>query len=67
MRDDEKIPGSIWDEHAAILNAVAAGDANKAETLGRQHISRAAKIFVARLQAHHEASMADRQRRRVRR
>ena len=67
LRDDEKIPGSIWDEHAAILNAVAAGDANKAETSGRQHISRAAKIFVARLQAHHEASMADRQRRRVRR
>jgi DNA-binding GntR family transcriptional regulator len=67
LRDDEKIPGSIWDEHAAILDAVIACDGKKAETLGRQHISRAAKIFVARLQAHHEASMEDMQRRRVRR
>ena len=67
LRDDDEIPGSIWDEHAAILAAVIAGDGAKAETLGRRHISRAAKIFVARLQAHHEASAEERQRRRVRR
>jgi len=67
LRDDDEIPGSIWDEHAAILAAVIAGDGAKAETFGRRHISRAAKIFVARLQAHHEASTAERQRRRVRR
>ena len=67
LRDDEKIPGSIWDEHAAILEAVIAGDGPKAEALGRQHISRAAKIFVARLQAHHDATMEELQRRRARR
>ena len=67
LRDDDEIPGSIWDEHVAILDAVIAGEGVKAETLGRRHISRAAKIFVARLQAHHEASAEERQRRRVRR
>jgi len=67
LRDGEEIPGSVWDEHAAILEAVIASDGAKAETLGRKHISRAAKIFVARLQAHHEASMEKNQRRRIRR
>lgn len=67
LRDDEKMPGSIWDEHAAILEAVVAGDADRAETLARQHISRAAKIFVARLQAFQETAMADRQRRSLKR
>jgi DNA-binding GntR family transcriptional regulator len=67
LRDDEKIPGSIWDEHTAILDAVIAGEADKAETLARQHISRAAKIFVARLQAYQETAMADHQRRSLRR
>jgi DNA-binding GntR family transcriptional regulator len=67
LRDDEKMPGSIWDEHAAILEAVIAGDADKAETLARQHISRAAKIFVARLQAFQETAMADQQRRSLKR
>src|SRR3954453_15767216 len=39
LRDGEEIPGSIWDEHAAILEAVIASDGAKAETLGRKHIS----------------------------
>ena len=56
LRAGERISGAIWDEHAAILDSVAAGDGDKAEGLGRQHISRAASIFVARLQAHREAS-----------
>lgn len=67
LRDDEKIPGSIWDEHVAILDAIIAGDGDKAENLGLLHIARAANIFVARLQAHHDASMEDLQRRHVRR
>ena len=66
LRDDEEIPGSIWDEHAAILDSVVAGDENRAESLGRQHITRAAEIFVARLQKHREASDKASQRRRVR-
>ena len=28
---------SIWDEHEAIVNAIALGDAARAETLIRQH------------------------------
>ena len=67
LRDGEKIPGSIWDEHAAILDAIIAGDGERAEGLGLLHIARAASIFVARLQAHHDASVEDLQRRLVRR
>ncbi|KJB93144.1 GntR family transcriptional regulator [Skermanella aerolata] len=67
LRDDEKMPGSIWDEHAAILEAVIAGEADKVETLARQHISRAAKVYVTRLQAHQEAVMAGHRSRSLRR
>ena len=67
LRDDEKIPGSIWDEHAAILDAIVAGDGERAEALGLLHIARAASIFVARLQAHRDASIESSQRRQVRR
>lgn len=67
LRDDEKIPGSIWDEHAAILDAIITGDGERAEGLGLLHITRAASIFVARLQAHHDASVESLQRRHVRR
>lgn len=67
LRDDESIPGSIWDEHAAILGAITTGDGARAEGLGRQHITRAAEIFIARLQAYQDASLERRQRRRLRR
>ncbi len=70
LRGGERISGTIWDEHAAILNAVVAGDGDEAESLGRQHILRAANIFVARLQAHREASneaLQDRRTRRIQR
>jgi DNA-binding FadR family transcriptional regulator len=53
----------------AILDAVIAGDGAQAETLSRDHISRAAKIFVQRLQAQQEASekkMRERPTRRIR-
>lgn len=56
LRDDEQMPQSILSEHAAILDAVIAGDGARAETLSRDHISRAAKIFVQRLEAQQEAS-----------
>ncbi len=67
LRAGERISGAIWDEHAAILDSVVAGDGDRAEGLGRQHISRAADIFVARLQAHREASNEDVQHRHARR
>lgn len=59
LRDDGNMPRQIWNEHEAILDAVIAGDGATAESLSRQHILRAAKIFVERLQAQHDASRED--------
>jgi DNA-binding GntR family transcriptional regulator len=59
LREDEKMPQNIWDEHAAILEAIITGDRNSAEKLSRQHILRAAGIFVARLQAQQNAASED--------
>ena len=56
LREGDSVPGSLWDEHAGILNAVAEGDGDRAEALARQHILRASDIFVARLKAQHEAA-----------
>jgi len=69
LRDDVQMPQIILGEHVAILDAVIAGDATRAEKLSREHISRAAKIFVQRLQAQQEASekeMSQRRNRRIR-
>ncbi|WP_238123657.1 MULTISPECIES: GntR family transcriptional regulator [unclassified Xanthobacter] len=51
LREDVGMPSNIWDEHSAIMAAVVAGDGEKAERLGREHIQRAADVFVARLKA----------------
>src|SRR5215475_15924513 len=56
LRDDAQMPQTILNEHVAILDAVIAGDGARAETLSRDHISRAAIIFVQRLQAQQKAS-----------
>jgi DNA-binding GntR family transcriptional regulator len=63
LREDEQMPQSIWDEHAAILDAVIGGNGKEAETLSRDHILRAANVFVQRLQARQDASEELRQRR----
>ncbi|CAL75581.1 putative transcriptional regulatory protein, GntR family [Bradyrhizobium sp. ORS 278] len=47
MRDET--PRRIWDQHEDILNAVIAGDAQRAEDLARQHITRTATVLLARL------------------
>ncbi len=47
----DETPRDIWDQHAAILGAIARGAAAKAEALGRGHISQAAEFMVARLRA----------------
>lgn len=47
MKDEP--PRDIWNQHAAILDAVARGDAAHAETLARSHITQAADFMVARL------------------
>lgn len=48
MRDDK--PRDIWDQHEALLAAVAAGDGERAERLARQHILSAADFMIERLQ-----------------
>ncbi|WP_137893001.1 GntR family transcriptional regulator [Ramlibacter sp. 2FC] len=53
MRD--QTPRNIWDQHAAILEAICAGDADRAEALARTHITQAAGFMVARLQAAQQA------------
>ena len=47
MKDET--PRDIWNQHAAILEAVARGDAATAEALARSHIMQAANFMVARL------------------
>jgi len=67
LRDDVQMPQMILREHEAILAAVIAGNGAKAEALSRDHISRAADIFVQRLKAQHEASEEQLRQRRTRR
>ncbi len=40
----------IWDEHAAILNAINEGNAEQAATLSQQHADRAGAALVTELQ-----------------
>jgi DNA-binding GntR family transcriptional regulator len=67
LRDDAQMPQTILAEHVGILDAIIAGDAARAETLSRDHILRAAKIFVHRLQVQQEASKEEMRQRRPRR
>ena len=46
----DETPRDIWDQHAAIVDAVAQGDSAKAEALARSHIMQAAEFMVARMQ-----------------
>ncbi|MDM7945878.1 MAG: GntR family transcriptional regulator [Oceanibaculum nanhaiense] len=39
----------VWDEHEAILDAVIAGDGDRAEALARAHTARAAENLIAAL------------------
>src|SRR6202158_6344004 len=56
LRDDVQMPQTILQAHVAVLDAVIAANGAEAETLSRNHILRAANIFVQRLQARHDAS-----------
>ena len=67
LRDDAQMPQSILGEHVAILDAIIAGDGARAERLSRDHISRAATIFVQRLQTQQDASEKEMLQRRTRR
>lgn len=67
LRDDVQMPQIILGEHVAILDAIVSGDGDRAEALSRDHISRAAKIFVQRLKAQQAASEQEVRLRRTRR
>jgi DNA-binding GntR family transcriptional regulator len=67
LRDDAQMPQTIFSEHVAILEAVIVGDGARAEALSRDHISKAAKIFVQRLQARQDASEQENRQRLIRR
>jgi DNA-binding GntR family transcriptional regulator len=45
---DQK-PSEIWEQHANILDAIVSGDADFAEKIAKEHISRAANFVVERL------------------
>ena len=47
----DETPRDIWDQHAAILDAIAGADGARAERLARQHITQAAGFMVARLRS----------------
>ena len=47
MRDET--PHRIWDQHEDILQAVVRGNGAKAEVLARNHITKAAAVFIARI------------------
>jgi DNA-binding FadR family transcriptional regulator len=61
------MPQIILGEHVAILDAIVAGKAVEAETLSRDHIARAAKIFVQRLEVQKAASEEEMRQRPTRR
>ena len=65
LRGDAQMPQLILSEHVAILDAVIAGRGAEAEALSRDHILRAAHIFVERLQAQQDASQEELRQRRL--
>lgn len=47
MRENK--PRTIWNQHAAMLAAIVAGDGKLAERLAREHIQQAADFMIERL------------------
>lgn len=45
----DQSPRDIWDQHAAILDAIAAGTPDVAENLAREHLMQASRFMVSRL------------------
>jgi len=52
-------PRDIWDQHEALLEAVAGGKGARAEQLARQHILSAADFMIERLRAEQERNASD--------
>ena len=49
--EDRARRGDVWPEHAAILDAVLAGDAERAGRLAESHARRAGEVTAGRLDA----------------
>ncbi len=56
----DETPRDIWDQHAQILDAIAAGQAARAEALARKHITQAAGFMLARMRGETAASASGR-------
>ena len=54
-------------QYAAMLDAVIAGEGDRAEALGKRHVLRAAEIYVGRLQLRQDEMQEDKQRRLIQR
>jgi DNA-binding GntR family transcriptional regulator len=54
----DETPRDIWNQHAAILAAIADGDAARAEKLALRHIIEAARFMVTRLRGEGQAVAA---------
>jgi DNA-binding GntR family transcriptional regulator len=55
---DQK-PRDIWDQHAAILEAIAEGNIEEAERLARQHLTQASNFMVSRLRQRTQDSQSE--------
>jgi DNA-binding GntR family transcriptional regulator len=51
LSDGDQRSRRVWDEHAAILEAVVAGDGNLAESLCREHLTKASRLVEDRIAA----------------
>lgn len=58
----DETPRKIWDQHEAILTAIIRGNGAKAEQLAREHITKAGKVFIARLSEVHAEQGSSHQR-----
>jgi DNA-binding GntR family transcriptional regulator len=50
-------PRDIWDQHAQILDAIGSGDADRAESLAREHITLAARFMLSRVRGEANAAV----------
>lgn len=65
LREDVSMPALIWSQHAAILHAIAAGDAAEAERLAVDHTEEAGRRFAKGLIALRDTVEADERARRL--
>ena len=57
LREGEQRSRRIWDEHAALLDVIVAGDGAAAERLSRDHLGRASSLVVQRIVEREQASV----------